>query len=381
MTPASPEAPPGPPGSLESPQMLISTAVPGPLTLTVESSQAAIFGTFSPQGTASGQVWTGPPGWPEGKLLGELEGSDSILKGWRGNLALHPGGRLGAVSRERDSSFTSSPFSLVSQPGCGQRSMRIAGGLPAAERKWPWQVSLQARDRHMCGGSLIASRWVLTAAHCIIGHEEYTVRLGDTHSHSHSKTTLVVPVEDIVCHRFYDAKTLRHDIALVLLSFSVNYSSYIQPVCLPERAFHVESGTECWVAGWGRLAGVSVHLQETKQLILHYKKCNQILLTRLGSLRNLVKKGMLCGYQDGKSLCKGDSGGPLVCELNATWVQVGIVSWGIGCGRKNYPGVYTEVSFYKDWVIGQLSQACSWDSAGFFPLLCLLLPLGVLVAP
>uniref|UniRef100_A0A452SLQ6 Peptidase S1 domain-containing protein n=1 Tax=Ursus americanus TaxID=9643 RepID=A0A452SLQ6_URSAM len=323
----------------------------------------------------------GPPGWPEGKLLGELEGSDSILKGWRGNLALHPGGRLGAVSRERDSSFTSSPFSLVSQPGCGQRSMRIAGGLPAAERKWPWQVSLQARDRHMCGGSLIASRWVLTAAHCIIGHEEYTVRLGDTHSHSHSKTTLVVPVEDIVCHRFYDAKTLRHDIALVLLSFSVNYSSYIQPVCLPERAFHVESGTECWVAGWGRLAGVSVHLQETKQLILHYKKCNQILLTRLGSLRNLVKKGMLCGYQDGKSLCKGDSGGPLVCELNATWVQVGIVSWGIGCGRKNYPGVYTEVSFYKDWVIGQLSQACSWDSAGFFPLLCLLLPLGVLVAP
>lgn len=86
-------------------------------------------------------------------------------------------------------------------------------------------------------------------------HEEYTVRLGDTHSHSHSKTTLVVPVEDIVCHRFYDAKTLRHDIALVLLSFSVNYSSYIQPVCLPERAFHVESGTECWVAGWGRLAG------------------------------------------------------------------------------------------------------------------------------
>ncbi|XP_040484176.1 serine protease 44-like [Ursus maritimus] len=321
MTPASPEAPPGPPGALESPQMLISTAVPGPLTLTVESSQAAIFGTFSPQ---------------------------------------------------------------VSQPGCGQRSMRIAGGLPAAERKWPWQVSLQARDRHMCGGSLIASRWVLTAAHCIIGHEEYTVRLGDTHSHSHSKTTLVVPVEDIVCHRFYDAKTLRHDIALVLLSFSVNYSSYIQPVCLPERAFHVESGTECWVAGWGRLAGgetVSVHLQETKQLILHYKKCNQILLTRLGSLRNLVKKGMICGYQDGKSLCKGDSGGPLVCELNATWVQVGIVSWGVGCGRKNYPGVYTEVSFYKDWVIGQLSQARSWDSAGFFPLLCLLLPLGVLVAP
>ncbi|XP_040301492.1 serine protease 44-like [Herpailurus yagouaroundi] len=263
----------------------------------------------------------------------------------------------------------------------------LLGGMPAPRRKWPWQASLQISNKHVCGGSLIASRWVLTAAYCVTGHEEYTVRLGDKSLCPNSKTTLVVPVEDIVCHRFCDDTTLRHDIALALLAFAVNYSSYIQPVCLPEKSFQAETGTECWVTGWGRLeegvlAPMPVLLQETERHILHHKKCNWILQTQLGTFRSMVRKGMICAYRaEKKRICKGDSGGPLVCEFNEIWVQVGIVSWGIGCGRRNFPAVYTEVSFYRDWVIDHLSQACSWDSAGSFILLCLVLPLGILVAP
>ncbi|XP_034876164.1 serine protease 44-like [Mirounga leonina] len=390
---ASPEAP-SPPGPPESPRMPISTAAIAPLTLTVKSSQTTVF---------------------------------------------------------------------VSRPGCGQRSMRIAGGMPAAERKWPWQVSLRINDRHICGGSLIASRWVLTAAHCIISHEEYTVRLGDKLGHSHSKTMLVVPVEDIICHHFYDDRTLRHDVALVLLAFSVNYSSYIQAVCLPERSLHVESGTKCWVTGWGQLAGEtgkwgaegaawgagvgpqavppgtgrprlcrsstrvssSSGDQATHSSL---KKCNEILRTRLGTFRNLVKNGMVwsnevareegcsrnpCGLERwakfldairaGLALCcsqpaltwmafhfcvcfflflQGDSGGPLVCKFKDTWVQVGIVSWGIGCGRGDVPGVYTDIACYAEWILDVINQAASLCPVVFLiPLLCLLLPLGILVAP
>lgn len=78
---------------------------------------------------------------------------------------------------------------------------------------------------------------------------------------------------------------------------------------------------------------------------------------------------------------QGDSGGPLVCEFNDSWVQVGIVSWGIGCGLRGYPGIYTEVSFYKDWVIARMSQASPLDSKGFFSIpLCLVL-LDLLATP
>ncbi|XP_068839230.1 serine protease 44-like [Capricornis sumatraensis] len=191
---------------------------------------------------------------------------------------------------------------------CGHRKMRIVGGRPAPDRKWPWQVSLQINNVHMCGGSLIAPRWVLTAAHCIFGFEEYTVRMGSTLLRP--QLGMVIPVRDIVCHSFYDVRTLINDIALVLLAHSVNYSAFIQPVCLP-----------------------------------------------------------------------GDSGGPLVCEFNDTWVQVGIVSWGIACGRSELPIVYTEVSSYKDWITDHIIKVSSCASAGFLILsLSLVLPLGLLVA-
>uniref|UniRef100_A0A8C8YSK6 Peptidase S1 domain-containing protein n=1 Tax=Prolemur simus TaxID=1328070 RepID=A0A8C8YSK6_PROSS len=246
------------------------------------------------------------------------------------------------------------------------QAMRIVGGSPAPERKWPWQVSLQTSDKHICGGSLITNRWVMTAAHCIHGHLEYTVKMGDTNVKHHSTSAVVVPVEDIVIHQYYNSFTLQNDIALALLAFPVKYSTHIQPVCLPEKTFMVKTDTECWVTGWGKLN------QKGETMKQDYRRVGQ-----------LVKEGMVCGYNaQGKDACQGDSGGPLVCELNDAWIQVGIVSWGIGCSSKGIPAVYTEVSFYKDWVNSRLSQASCPDSEGFLVLfLCLVLPLDILVTP
>ncbi|XP_069907034.1 serine protease 44-like [Oryctolagus cuniculus] len=258
---------------------------------------------------------------------------------------------------------------------CGNRTVKIVGGAPAPERRWPWQVSLQVHDRHICGGSLITSRFILTAAHCISSDQKYSVRMGDKMLVSSSPNAVVVPVRDVVIHQNFSFRTLTHDIALALLAFSVNFSSYIQPVCLPEKSVEVKTGTPCWVTGWGRLSErgpskIAAELQELEQDIVLYEDCNAKFQKVFGSSRDYVGEGVICSYRPQRhSPCQGDSGGPLVCEIRKTWFQVGIVSWGVNCGAAPVPAVYTQVSEYREWIKTIVSQAPCVHSVG----ICLVL--------
>uniref|UniRef100_A0A5F9CJL1 Peptidase S1 domain-containing protein n=1 Tax=Oryctolagus cuniculus TaxID=9986 RepID=A0A5F9CJL1_RABIT len=282
-------------------------------------------------------------------------------------------GRPGRRWRGGGGGFTSSALSLPSQSACGNRTVKIVGGAPAPERRWPWQVSLQVHDRHICGGSLITSRFILTAAHCISSDQKYSVRMGDKMLVSSSPNAVVVPVRDVVIHQNFSFRTLTHDIALALLAFSVNFSSYIQPVCLPEKSVEVKTGTPCWVTGWGRLserdAGPSF-LGPLEQDIVLYEDCNAKFQKVFGSSRDYVGEGVICSYRPQRhSPCQGDSGGPLVCEIRKTWFQVGIVSWGVNCGAAPVPAVYTQVSEYREWIKTIVSQAPCVHSVG----ICLVL--------
>nr|XP_034340407.1 serine protease 44 isoform X2 [Arvicanthis niloticus] len=266
-------------------------------------------------------------GMPETSLPVKPGGSTMPLD----SMAFTPGRSFSTVSLSRQ------PFPTWIPPtsACGHRTARIVGGEPAPVRKWPWQVSLQVDRQHICGGSLISK--------C---HLDYMVSMGE--ADLRSRMSVRIPVQDIIVHQDYSMmRTIVHDIALVLLAFPVNYSVNIQPVCIPEKSFLVQPGALCWVTGWGKtleLGGASKVLREVELNIIRHEKCNQILKGITGHIFTLVQEGGVCGYNEkGGDACQGDSGGPMVCEFNKTWVQVGIVSWGLGCGRIGYPGIYTEV--------------------------------------
>nr|KAF6420824.1 myosin light chain 3 [Molossus molossus] len=162
------------------------------------------------------------------------------------------------------------------------------------------------------------------------------VKIGDIRLNQASTLAIEVPVRDIVIHRdFSTFRTIENDIALALLEVPVNFSPYIQPVCIPESGFMVQAGTECWVTGWGKLkekdpkeAAPDV-LQEAELSIIRHEKCNELYKKKISVSTNVVKEGNVCGYNAlGKDSCQVSSWAS--CRLCV--LVVPSVSLLTGCG-------------------------------------------------
>ncbi|XP_017172399.1 transmembrane protease serine 7 isoform X8 [Mus musculus] len=241
--------------------------------------------------------------------------------------------------------------------GCSRSSSflhRIVGGSDSQEGTWPWQVSLHFVGSAYCGASVISREWLLSAAHCFHGNRlsdptPWTAHLG---MYVQGNAKFISPVRRIVVHEYYNSQTFDYDIALLQLSIAwpETLKQLIQPICIPPAGQKVRSGEKCWVTGWGRR-----HEADSKgSPVLQQAEVELIDQTVCVSTYGIITSRMLCaGVMSGKSdACKGDSGGPLSCrrKSDGKWILTGIVSWGHGCGRPNFPGVYTRVSSFVPWI-------------------------------
>ncbi|XP_058797839.1 venom protease-like [Phymastichus coffea] len=238
--------------------------------------------------------------------------------------------------------------------GCGisaQDQNRVIGGKPTRTRGWPWVAALIRDGDTKCGGVLITDRHVLTAAHCIWRYKskDFRVRLGEYDLRFPNETrALDFRVVDFRIHPDYSPSTLDNDIAILKIHRPTIFNTYIWPICLPPVGAIFEN-KQATVVGWGmtEFAGAGSYvLMEVTVPVWPYEKC------AVKYVQEITTKHLCAGaYEGNGDSCQGDSGGPLMIQLNnGRWVNIGIVSWGIGCGNPDQPGIYTKVNAYLDWI-------------------------------
>ncbi|XP_076993207.1 transmembrane protease serine 11G-like [Tamandua tetradactyla] len=227
---------------------------------------------------------------------------------------------------------------------------RIADGNVARKAAWPWQASLQIDGIHFCGASLISDQWLLTAAHCFDIYKNPRLWMANFGTALNSPL-MRRRVQSIIIHEKYAAHKHDDDIAVVKLAIPITFSDDVHRVCLPEATFEVLPKSKVFVTGWGALKANGPFPNTLRQVqieIISNDICNKVDV-----YGGAVSSGMICaGFLEGKlDACEGDSGGPLVIARDRNiWYLIGIVSWGIDCGKENKPGIYTKVTRYRDWI-------------------------------
>nr|XP_011301093.1 PREDICTED: mucin-2-like [Fopius arisanus] len=283
-------------------------------------------------------------------------------------------------NRGGGSEVTGDATSIVNVPNsgqsvvCGTRNSACAPGMCTTSSgntsfaEFPWMVALLSRETggdnvFLCGGSMINSRAVLTAAHCVLNRKPglLVARFGEWNTANNNEPSPFQEsdVESVITHPNYYSGGLYHDVAVLILSTPVSYAVNVVPICLPQQAVLFMPGTRCLASGWGRSGFEGKYQTILKKVdlpLVDRQECqSRLRATKLGQYFQLHKSFICAGGEASKDTCTGDGGGPLVCPTSTgQFIQVGIISWGIGCGQSNVPAVYVDVIQHRQWIEQQL---------------------------
>ncbi|PTO94878.1 serine protease [Vibrio sp. 10N.286.48.B8] len=253
--------------------------------------------------------------------------------------------------------------SLSSTSVLADVSARIINGKEATQGNWPFMAALVSRnvnayDGQFCGASFIGERYVLTAAHCVEGNgrEDLDVVIGVSNLSASQAAQHRYAVDNIYVHEYYNSAATGNDIAIIELA-EKPAESVVNLVDGYVRG-NLNDGQMLTVMGWGDqdasdgYASKSELYQVNVPLVNQYE-CNSVPHSGYASIGS---DAFCAGYSDGGyDSCQGDSGGPIVVSTNGTYEQLGIVSWGKGCAQSNAYGVYTNISYFDDWIDEQQS--------------------------
>ncbi|XP_052892352.1 serine protease SP24D-like [Anopheles moucheti] len=216
---------------------------------------------------------------------------------------------------------------------------RIVGGSVAAEGQFPHQVALLRSNALTCGGSLIDSRWVLTAAHCVynggalVPASAIVVLAGSVSLSSGVRRA----VARVIPHERYG--NFQNDVALLQLQQSLPSSTYIRPISL--RTTNVPAGSEIVISGWGRIyqgGPTSTLLRYNRATVIPDQQCRAA---------TGISSGLICFTSPANNgACNGDSGGPAVLNNQLVGVANFIINY---CGSSS-PDGYAKVSDFVPWI-------------------------------